>query len=405
MKNNKKLGFESKIIILDRSIGNIIELFLNTFLAAYFYKITQDNMIYISIYYIIAWIIATISALLLGDYIKRKNKLKLYKIGTFIKALYVLLIIILQEKILDYVWLIAMVYGISVSATGFPFNMIESEIVDSKERTKYTGYKTAVGEITIVIVPIFLGAYITYKSYKAAAILVFIFSIIKFINLYFLKNVNTIKDKLNLKGCLKAIKENKKYPIKELYLIEFLKGITVYGVLSIVISLLIIYEEKTDLNLGIWSSFFSLCLIITMIIFAKKYNKQKSNKILTICGLAIGISFIILLFSINKTTIILYNLVYYIFIKILLSITEIRLFDYSNKSPFEKEFNTEYFIFREFFLNLGRVVGYIILLIIGFSHNLEYLKILFLCTTISLIAIIKISKNIGLKERQDETEV
>ena len=362
-------------------------------------------MIYISIYYIIAWIIATISALLLGDYIKRKNKLKLYKIGTFIKALYVLLIIILQEKILDYVWLIAMVYGISVSATGFPFNMIESEIVDSKERTKYTGYKTAVGEITIVIVPIFLGAYITYKSYKAAAILVFIFSIIKFINLYFLKNVNTIKDKLNLKGCLKAIKENKKYPIKELYLIEFLKGITVYGVLSIVISLLIIYEEKTDLNLGIWSSFFSLCLIITMIIFAKKYNKQKSNKILTICGLAIGISFIILLFSINKTTIILYNLVYYIFIKILLSITEIRLFDYSNKSPFEKEFNTEYFIFREFFLNLGRVVGYIILLIIGFSHNLEYLKILFLCTTISLIAIIKISKNIGLKERQDETEV
>ncbi len=405
MKNNKKLGFESKIIILDRAIGNIIELFLNTFLAAYFYKITQDNMIYISIYYIIAWIIATISALLLGDYIKRKNKLKLYKIGTFIKALYVLLIIILQEKILDYVWLIAMVYGISVSATGFPFNMIESEIVDSKERTKYTGYKTAVGEITIVIVPIFLGAYITYKSYKAAAILVFIFSIIKFINLYFLKNVNTIKDKLNLKGCLKAIKENKKYPIKELYLIEFLKGITVYGVLSIVISLLIIYEEKTDLNLGIWSSFFSLCLIITMIIFAKKYNKQKSNKILTICGLAIGISFIILLFSINKTTIILYNLVYYIFIKILLSITEIRLFDYSNKSPFEKEFNTEYFIFREFFLNLGRVVGYIILLIIGFSHNLEYLKILFLCTTISLIAIIKISKNIGLKERQDETEV
>lgn len=405
MKNNEKLGFESKIIILDRAIGNIIELFLNTFLAAYFYKITQDNMIYISIYYIIAWIIATISALLLGDYIKRKNKLKLYKIGTFIKALYVLLIIILQEKILDYVWLIAMVYGISVSATGFPFNMIESEIVDSKERTKYTGYKTAVGEITIVIVPIFLGAYITYKSYKAAAILVFIFSIIKFINLYFLKNVNTIKDKLNLKGCLKAIKENKKYPIKELYLIEFLKGITVYGVLSIVISLLIIYEEKTDLNLGIWSSFFSLCLIITMIIFAKKYNKQKSNKILTICGLAIGISFIILLFSINKTTIILYNLVYYIFIKILLSITEIRLFDYSNKSPFEKEFNTEYFIFREFFLNLGRVVGYIILLIIGFSHNLEYLKILFLCTTISLIAIIKISKNIGLKERQDETEV
>lgn len=399
MRNKEKLSFESKVIILDRAIGNIIELFLSTFLAAYFYKITQDNMIYISIYYIISWIAATIGAFLLGDYIKRKNKIALYRCGTFIKALYILLIIILQEKVLDYVWLIAIMYGISVSTTGFPFNMIESEIVDEKERTKYMGYKSAIGEITKIIVPIFLGAYITYTSYQIAAILVFVFSIIKLINTYFIKNKNVRKDKLNLKKCIKAIEENKKYPIKKLYIIEFLKGMTVHGVLSIVISLLIIYEVKTDLNLGMWSSLFSICMIITMLVFAKKYDKQNSKKILTICGFAIITSFILLLFSINMTTIILYNIVYYIFIQILLSITEIRLFDYSNKPPFEKELNTEYFVFRELFINLGRVVGYIILLVIGLSHNLNYLKILFLCTTIALIIIIRMSKNINVKEK------
>lgn len=73
MKNTNKISIESKIIILDNCIGKILDLFSNTFLSAYFYKLTQDNMIYISIYYIIVWIIATIGALLVGNYIKRKN--------------------------------------------------------------------------------------------------------------------------------------------------------------------------------------------------------------------------------------------------------------------------------------------------------------------------------------------
>lgn len=399
MNNKEKLSFGSKIIILDRAIGNILDLFSNTFLTAYFYKITQDNMIYISTYYIIVWIAATIGALLVGNYIKRKNKVVLYRCGIVILTVFILLIIILNEKILDYVWLMAIIYGISVSTTGFPFNMMESELVNDKERTKYIGYKHAFGEATKVIAPIFLGAYITYTSYKTAAMLVLVFSIIKLINSCFIKNVNVVKEKINLRKFIDTAKQYTQYPILKMYIIEFLKGITVNGVLDKIIALLIIYEVKTDLNLGIWSSFFSICMILTMFVFAKKYNKSNSNAILTVCSFSIITSFILLLFSINITTIILYNIVYYIFIKIVFSISEINLFDYSNKPPFNKELNVEYFIFREIFLNLGRVLGYVILLIIGLTHNLEYLKIFFLCMTIALIITIKMSKNINTKKQ------
>lgn len=398
MNNKEKLSFGSKIIILDRAIGNILDLFSNTFLTAYFYKITQDNMIYISIYYIIVWIAATIGALLVANYIKRKNKVVLYRCGIVILTVFILLIIILNERILDYVWLMAIIYGISVSTTGFPFNMMESELVSDKERTKYIGYKHAFGETTKVIAPIFLGAYITYTSYKTAAILVLVFSIIKLINSCFIKNVNVVKEKIDLRKFIDVVKEHSQYPILKIYMIEFFKGITVNGVLDKIIALLIIYEVKTDLNLGIWSSIFSLCTILTMFVFAKKYNKNNSNMILTACSFSILISFILLLFSINITTIILYNLVYYIFIKIVFSISEINLFDYSNKPLFNKELNVEYFTFREISLNSGRVLGYIILLIIGLTHNLEYLKIFFLFMTIALIITIRISKNINAKK-------
>lgn len=394
MKEKIKLSNNAKVIILDTAIGNVIEIFLSTFLAAYFYKITQDNLIYLSGYYIISWIVATIGAFIVGDYIKRKNKVKLYRFGTCLKALFIFLIIILKERIVDYIWIIGICYGLSVSATGFPFNMMESELVTEKERSKYQGYKSSIAEIVSVIVPILLGAYITVTAYHIAAILVFIFSFIKIIVSFFIKNLNISNNKVNIKGFIEEVKKHREYPILKLYIIEFLKGITVHGVLSIIISLLIIYEFNTELNLGIWNSIFSICMIITMLLFAKFYNKRNPQTILRICVVTIAFSCIWMLISINKTTIILYNLVYYIFIRILRAITEINLFDYSNKPPFNKEFNTEYFTFREVFINAGRVFGYIILLLVGFTHNMEYLKYLFICTTIALILIVFITKKV-----------
>lgn len=397
-----KLSKDAKLIIFDRALGNVVEIFLSTFLAAYFYKITQDNLIYLSIYHMIAWAIATIGAFLVSDYIKRKNKLNLYRFGTFLKMLYIFLIIILKENIINYVWLIGICYGISVACTGFPFNMMESELVDINERTKYMGYRSAIGQIVKVVIPIVLGAYITFTSYQIAAILVLIFSTIKFINTFFIENKNVSKSRVHLLDFLKEINKHKEYPIKKLYLIEFLKGITVHGVLSIVISLLIIYEFNTELNLGLWTAAFSIAQIVTMIIFAKRYNKKKPNTILLICGVAISISFIWLLSSIDKTTIIIYNLIYYTFMEILLSITEIRLFDYSNEPPFNKEYNTEYFVFRELFLNIGRILGYFILLCVGLMHNMEYLKVLLFFTTVALILIILLTKNISKQEESKE---
>ncbi len=394
-----KLSNDAKIIILDRAIGNVIEIFLSTFLAAYFYKITQDSLVYISIYHIISWIAATIGAFFVANYIKTKNKVNLYRAGTFLKAFYVLLIIILKEKIIDYVWLIGICYGISVACTGFPFNMMESELVEEKERTKYMGYKSAIGQIVKIVIPVVLGAYITFTSYQIAAALILFFSLIKLGISFFIKNKNVNKEKINIPQFFKQVKKHTEYPIKKLYTIEFLKGITFHGVLGIIVSLLIIYEFNTELNLGIWTSVFSVCKIIVMMLFAKCYNKKKSNLVLTLIGFSISISFIWMLFSINKTTVVLYNLVYYTFMEILLSITEIRLFDYSNKPPFKEEYNTEYFIFRELFLNIGRVLGYVILLFVGFMHNMEYLKFLFFAVTIALILIIVLTKNISKKEK------
>ena len=128
----KQLSTIAKVLILDQVVGKIITIFLDIFLAAYFYKISKQNIIYLSIYNIVGWITATIGAILVSDIIKRKNKIKLYRFGTIIKSLYIFMIILLGERIVNYVYLIGVMYGISIATTGFPFNMIESENISSE---------------------------------------------------------------------------------------------------------------------------------------------------------------------------------------------------------------------------------------------------------------------------------
>lgn len=243
----KQLSTIAKVLILDQVVGKIITIFLDIFLAAYFYKISKQNIIYLSIYNIVGWITATIGAILVSDIIKRKNKIKLYRFGTIIKSLYIFMIILLGERIVNYVYLIGVMYGISIATTGFPFNMIESENISSKERSKYLGYATVASEIMSLIVPILLGAYITIQSYQVAAILILVFLILKLLLSFGIKNVNVQKEKVNIKEFYSRVKKDT--TLKRLYAIEFFKGFNRYGVMSLVVSLLIIYQTNNDLEL------------------------------------------------------------------------------------------------------------------------------------------------------------
>lgn len=397
-KSNGKLSASAKTLIADQVIGKIISIFSDVFLAAYFYKITEQNILYLSIYNIVGWIVAIIGALIVSNYIKKKDKVKLYRFGAIVKALYIFMIIVLGERIIDYVYLIGIMYGISTATTGFPYNMIESECISPQERTKYIGLASFFTEIISFIVPILLGAYITLKSYQTAAIIILVFSIIKIINSLNIKNKNIQASNIKFKEYISILKNDG--ILKKLYAIEFLKGINRYGVMSLVVSLLIIYNTKNEFELGWISSLLALLTILTMYLFSKFNKKNYKKYILNISLIILLISFTFIMLDINMTSIILYNISYYIFMNIILKITEINLFNYSNKNKYKDELNTEYFMFRELFLNAGRILGYLLLLLfVGFSHNLYNLKIIFIIIIISIIGVILLSNNIEKIEK------
>ena len=383
--SKQKLSFPTKILVLDNILCKIFSVFTGIFLSAYFYQISEEYVFQLALYNVAGWIIATLGAIFLADIIKRKDKIWIYRIGIVIKMLFAFTILILGQNITDHVISLGVMYGLMVATNGFPFNMIESENITNRERIKYLGFGNALTGIVSIITPILIGRYITEIGYSTATLPIIVLTIIELLVSFFLKSKNKTTNKLNLGKFFKIFKKDK--TLQKLYLIEFFKGINRHGVMELVASLIIIRVLPNDTAIGDWSAVFASLSVIAMILFAKFYRRKKQNLVVVLSTIIIGISTVSIIVFPTFISIIAYNISCEVFLHLIEKISTANLFDYSTNGKYGAKYNTEYFTYRELFLNAGRVIGYLALLILAVLGIVsDSLNIMFVIIIISIVA-------------------
>lgn len=381
---NKKLSFPTKILILDNILCKVFSVFTGIFLSAYFYKISEDYVFQLALYNVVGWIFATLGAVFLADVIKRKDKIWFYRIGIIIKTIFAFTILILGQDITNHVISLGVLYGLMTATNGFPFNMIESENITNGERIRYLGYGNALTGIVSIIAPLIIGRYITETSYTATAVPIIVITILELLVSFFLKSKNRTTEKLALKSFFKIFLKDK--TLWRLYIIEFLKGFNRNGVMSLVASLIVIRALSNDTAIGDWSSVFAALSAIAMLAFAKYYKKSHQTIVVSMFTLIILASTILVLISPNFMSIVFYNIAYDVFLFVVDRIANANLFDYSNSGIYKNRYNTEYFTFRELFLNAGRILGYSILMLLAlFGVVSAVINTMFIVVIISII--------------------
>lgn len=88
---------EANILIVSNVLREIITIFSGPFLTAYFFKISKNSLIDLSIYNILVFLCVGFFGLILGYIIKNKFQIGMFRIGVILNAVYVLTIIILKE--------------------------------------------------------------------------------------------------------------------------------------------------------------------------------------------------------------------------------------------------------------------------------------------------------------------
>ncbi len=383
---NKKLNKSAKYLIASDLIYNITALFAETFLIAYFLKITNENIIQISLYYIIVYILTAIGNMVMGKLVKNKPKIrtKILSLGIIIRAIFILFIVILGDKLATDFIIVAIFCGISETLYWSVHELIYIDVTNNDNRKDYMSIKKILGTVVKIVAPIILGSSIELYSFTKIAIYVFILSIIQIIislkiNYKEFNSNNDVK-KYDIKKYLIELKKNKISKIKKYYQASLIFGI-IQDIMKTLVIVITIMTFKTSLNLGILTTIFSTCAIASIYLYKKYYNKNNSKKILVICSLLILIGIIGVLLNISRSTLIIYNFTYTVSVCILDAIYNTKKGDLIKECNIE-QWNVEHIILSGFFMDISRIIGFTLMMGVGFINNIIAFKLLLLFTAV-----------------------
>ena len=127
--------------------------------------------------------------------------------------------------------------------------------------------------------------------------------------------------------------------------------------------------------------------IITIKIYSKIYKEKNDKNIILISSILPVISVFIIFYIKNPFTIILYNIFYTVFTTLLHLTANIRLFNISDSKIIDKNNQCEFFTLREIILNIGRILGFIIMYLVSKTNNELLLNSNLLLLTVLIVLI------------------
>ena len=393
----KKIKSEQNTIIIMDAIKKIMTIFLGPFLTAYFISTSTNSILNISIYYIFTYATMALSTLVVAVLAEKRNRIKMFRAGIILNFIYILIIILLKEKIINYLPIISILYGISASCYYFPYNLFIINKVKNTERTNYMVKLFITISVVGILFPIIFGSIITITNYILTAVIVLFISLIQIILSFFITdNHNGYLEEYNLKKAWLELKKNKQ--VINCLAGEFFIGMNICnGTLETVMVILILNSFKTNINLGIITSIATLLSILVVKIYGLIYNKRDDKKVIIISSIIPVISLIIFLILKTNTTVIIYKFSYVIFAEILSLVRKIKIFNLSNSKIVNKSNQCEFNAIREVTLNVGRVTGYTLLLLAGLTQSAVVLNIVTIILTLSplvmSINLTKVKKN------------
>lgn len=384
-----------KVLFSLRLLKSILTNFVDVFLVLYFINVSNNNILPLGIYKLVAMVTVWLVIFLSRNYCKSKNRVWLMRIGIVMYFIYFLAIILLKEQVVNYIYLIGLLYGLEEGFYYSIYNTIESDGIENKDREKYLGSYNGYKNIVSIIFPLFFGGLIQNSGFINTIIFVLVIVVLEIILSVMLKDNNIPKgDKTNLK---EFKNDMKKHPeLKSIIITNICSGLTYSeGALSYVITIYIIKVFSESVSLGIFTSIFSVISIIIGFLFVKVIKPKYYIKLL---GATLPITIILLcimLLNCNFVTVVLYNL--FQTISKLLSdlIRERNVFNFSNIETIKSEYKVEYFLTLETALFIGRVISNTLFILMAFLDANFIMAIFVVFVILQAISVIKLQTDMN----------
>ena len=170
---------EEKKLMIISCIKEILTIFTGPFLAAYFYKISSDYIAKIALFYLITYIAHAVTNYFIYIFSNNKSRIKILRVGILFNCIYILTLIVLKEKIIDYLFFVAIISGISSAVYWNSFNLFL--VHKANDKSRFLINNQIILSILNVLIPIVLASFITLTSYIITGFIIFILVLIQLI--------------------------------------------------------------------------------------------------------------------------------------------------------------------------------------------------------------------------------
>jgi len=393
--NNESNNIWKKFLVADLA-GKVINVFKDVFLGIYFLKITKGNIVDVSLYYII-FFMTYLLCLLAVNKMQKMNLVMMFRIGIFLNLMQCIILLIAGEEISNYIIPFAIFASIGNAFYYYPEQILIKRVNKENNFQNYITKDQILKYTVNIVLPILLGYCISKNSYDLAFIILIALISISFIFSLFIKGIEVKHGKINLKNFFNNINKNgNKKLMKILSLRTIFRGLSSFGVLTTLISIITFLVVSTELSLGSISSFITIISIITVYLMNKFVKRKSLSKAFIPIAVIQSILVIILTFSmiyfdISKSLyigtasisigfllVLLYNLVNGISNPIFETSNSIVYYECMNKQNITSEDEPNYVFWFEIMINASRSFGYLVLIfvsMIGFNLNVIALLI------------------------------
>ena len=383
-----KLPKQQKALLSVHMLRIVLELFTSTFLVSYILAQNPDSilgkgLINIGVFYISWQFVYGILDFAASFLVDRSNRATLLRFGIIFNLILMVALVFWGEQISHWIVLAGAICGMSDAFYYSSYILMRNELSFHGSFKKYNVTSTIGVNLVKVIVPIIMGYIIDISTFSTIALYVIIVGVAQFGLTYLIKSTKPKNSKFELKGFINYLKEDKFAwsKIKYTYFNSLIAGAkTTYRTIVIVLT---VYIFKTNLNLGIFTSIFSLLTMLCLILYRKIDPNPKVNKaaIYAFVGVLPAAALIAMLIVTNNVTLIIMNFTLTLanyFSDYLGTVERDTIIKNLNKY----DYVAEHQFVTEIILVFGRIIAFSLFVVFGLFANFTAFKI-FLCVIIS----------------------
>ncbi|MCH5167092.1 MAG: hypothetical protein J1F35_04280 [Erysipelotrichales bacterium] len=375
---------EKKAVFTIDILKNIINVYFDTFFVMYFFKVANYEVLPLAKYYLTFYFFISIGFFIIRNFMKRNVKVPYFRMGISLQALYISLIMLLKEDIINHIFLIGFIKGMADGFYHFPKNILNTEKVTNEDRKTFNGIINIINKIMNIIIPLCMGVALTFISYINLGKVFFSLFVIMFIVSFFLKDEKYCVKSFQFKNFMNLIKKNKK--VRHSLAVPFLAGFTYSsGVMGTIITLSKINIFKTNLNLGFVDSLCAFLSLIICTLYTIKVKKERYSSLLHISSVISFFTLILFAFYPKVWVLITYLIVRFSFILTINLISDNVIVNLSNCKELKENFKPEYYFTREVLFTISRCFGYSMLLLMCLFLGKEYINYLMIIPAVSLL--------------------